>query len=55
MLDSGKVLAVIATHLAGGSLIAINKSKDFDCDVRPIAIGKVLCHLTDQQMLMCHG
>ncbi|KAL5506287.1 hypothetical protein EMCRGX_G007900 [Ephydatia muelleri] len=41
LLASGKVPAEIATHLAGGSLIAINKSKAPDCDIRPIAIDKL--------------
>ena len=41
-----------------GSLIAVNKSKAPDCDVRPIAIGEVLRRLTSRclcAMVKCKG
>ena len=50
LLASGKVSAEITIHLAGESLIviAINKSKDPNCDVRTIAMGEVMCRLTSR-------
>ena len=46
-LASGQAPNVIAKFLAGGALTALNKMKP-DCapDVRPIAVGEILRHLT---------
>ena len=46
-MASGKVPVPVATFLAGGRLIALNKGKEGNPpDVRPIAVGETLRRLT---------
>ena len=43
LMASGKVPVPVATFLAGGRLIALNKGKEGNPpDVRPIAVGETL-------------
>ena len=47
LMASGKVPVPVATFLAGGRLIALNKGKEGNPpDVRPIAVGETLRRLT---------
>ena len=47
LLASGRAPSQLSVILAGGNLTALNKSKpDCPLDVRPIAVGETLCHLT---------
>ena len=49
LLASGKVPVRVSAYLAGGKLIALDKSKEGSPpDVRPIAVGETLCRLTGE-------
>ena len=47
LLASGKVPVCVSAYLAGGKLIALDKSKEGSPPfVRPIAVGETFCRLT---------